>query len=193
MKCISQIDNEWCTMGANYTVQPHYPYMGRGLIRSLFILVWEALYQIFMEGPVWGCFWTRWIPLTRPPGWAELEAPERGFRTPGSREGSYTRMSKWKSLFDYLNPSYLCVWWSVDFSRQMYRFLWVKCTPLQRFSNYSNSRVLGHGWLVSCAWLLSIMKTTWWTWWMNWIELTWLELTMILTHLKFLFRLNLEN
>ena len=24
--------------------------MGRGLIRSLFILVWEALYQIFMEG-----------------------------------------------------------------------------------------------------------------------------------------------
>jgi hypothetical protein len=37
-------------MGANYTVQPHYPYMGRGLIRSLFILVWEALYQIFMEG-----------------------------------------------------------------------------------------------------------------------------------------------
>jgi hypothetical protein len=37
-------------MGANFTVQPHYPYMGRGLIRSLFILVWEALYQIFMEG-----------------------------------------------------------------------------------------------------------------------------------------------
>ena len=44
------IDNEWCTMGANYTVQPHYPYMGRGLIRSLFILVWEVLHQSFMEG-----------------------------------------------------------------------------------------------------------------------------------------------
>jgi hypothetical protein len=37
-------------MGASHTVQPHYPYMGRGLVRSLFILVWEALYQIFMEG-----------------------------------------------------------------------------------------------------------------------------------------------
>jgi hypothetical protein len=50
MKCIYQIDNEWCTMGANYTVQPYYPYMGRGSIRSLFILVWEVLHQIFMEG-----------------------------------------------------------------------------------------------------------------------------------------------
>jgi hypothetical protein len=37
-------------MGANHTVRPHYPYMGRGLICSLFILVWEALYQSFMEG-----------------------------------------------------------------------------------------------------------------------------------------------
>jgi hypothetical protein len=114
--------------------------------------------------------------LTRFPGWAELEAPEREFRIPGSREGSYTRMSKWKSLFDYLNPAYLCVWRSVDFSRQMYRFLWVKCTPLQRFSNYSNSRVLGHGRLASCAWLLSIMKTTYgeldeW----HEFELTWLD------------------
>jgi hypothetical protein len=130
-----------------------------------------------------GYFWTRWIPLTQFLGWAELEAPERRFRTPGSREGSYTRMSKWKVLFDYLKPAYLCVWRSVEFSRQMYRFLWVKCTPLQRFSNYSNSRVRGYGRLASCALLLSIIKITYGELG-EWHELNWLDLTMMLTHLK---------
>jgi hypothetical protein len=151
--------------------------MGRGLIRSLFILVWEVLYQIIMGGLHGRILLDPVDSLTRSPGGAELEAPEREVRTPGSREGSYTRMSKWKILFDYLNPAYLCVWRSVDFSRQMYWFLWVKCTPLQRFWNYSNSRVRGHGRLASCPLLLSIMKTTYGELGElgEWHELTWLD------------------
>jgi hypothetical protein len=81
-------------MGANYTVQPRYPYMGRGLIRSLFILVWEVLYQIFMEGLHGRILLDQVYALTQYLGWAKLEAPEREVRIPGSREGSYTRMSK---------------------------------------------------------------------------------------------------
>jgi hypothetical protein len=70
-------------MGANFSVQPRYPYMGRGLIRSLFILVWEVLYQIFMEGLHGRILLDQVYALTRSPGWAKLEAPERKVPYPG--------------------------------------------------------------------------------------------------------------
>jgi hypothetical protein len=68
--------------------------MGRGLTRSLFILVWEVLYQIFMGGLHGRILLDQVYALTQYLGWAELEAPERYVRIPGSREGSYTRVSK---------------------------------------------------------------------------------------------------
>jgi hypothetical protein len=147
--------------------------MGRGLVRSLFTLVWEALYHPLWKCTVRGYFWSEWkFHSSGIPERAKLEAPERGFRIPGSREGSYTRVSKWKSFVWLSEPRILCVWRTMDFSRQMYRILWVKCTPLQRFQNYSNSRVHGHGQLASCTWLLSRMIITYGELG-EWHDLTW--------------------
>jgi hypothetical protein len=63
-----------------------------------------------------------------------------------------------------------------------------KVYPSVEVLNYSNSRVLGHGQLASCTWLLSRLITTYG-------ELgEWLDLNFEGDqHLKFLFRFNLEN
>jgi hypothetical protein len=80
--------------------------MGRGLIRSLFILVWEVLHKIFMEG-LHGRILLDQVDSTNPAsGMGRTRGAGAEFRIPGSREGSYTRMSKWKILFDYLNLAY---------------------------------------------------------------------------------------
>jgi hypothetical protein len=50
MECICEMIISDVPCEPTITVRPHYPYMGKGLVRSLFTLVWEALYQTFMEG-----------------------------------------------------------------------------------------------------------------------------------------------
>jgi hypothetical protein len=129
------------------------------------------------------------IPFIQHSGVGKTRGTRMGdFRIPGSREGSYTRVSKWKSLFDYLNLAYLCMtnrgFLPVDVSN-----LVGKVYPSAGVSNYSNSRVLGYGQLANCTWLLSRMIIT------HGEHGEWHDLTLhwFLTYLKFLFRLDLEN
>jgi hypothetical protein len=60
------------------------PLYGKGLSPEFVYLSMGGLVsKLHGRTPRNGYFWTKWIPLTRLPGWAELEAPEREIPYPG--------------------------------------------------------------------------------------------------------------
>jgi hypothetical protein len=94
MKCIPQM-----TTGDVHGSQPYrtttLPLYGKGLSPELvYLSMGDLVSNNYGRTPCAATSEPGRFPLTWHPGWTELEAPEQGFRIPGAREGSYTRVSK---------------------------------------------------------------------------------------------------
>jgi hypothetical protein len=114
-------------------MQPHYPGMGRGLVRSISALVRGVSYYIRVRGSL-----EIWCAIAQNPGcpraWGNTyhgisRATGRHLGSPAvvpelcseggtagacrggrlHRVGTHAKVDRWKAMIDYPNPAYLCM------------------------------------------------------------------------------------